>query len=276
MVKADHGKGAAGDASDAAAEAEGIAVDLFGIDANGAGHDAVLHHRADLPAPARLVHDVRHRKRDQHGEAHHEDAVDRHFDGISDLLRPEHPLRQFDADFTRAEDRAIGLLQDQAQPPGREQRVQWPLIEVSDQRPFDQHSERTGGDERQYHRQKEVSAEQAREIGFKGRRGQIGDVGAEDHELAMRHVDDAHLAKDDGKAERHQYVDGKQDQASEALHREDCAEITNRIIAEHRTNLRRREGSRRERIRKARLSQAWTECPRRRVYLRANALRQSH
>src|SRR5712664_2747812 len=129
---------------------------------------------------------------------------------------------------------------------------------MADQRPFDQHSERTGGYERQYHRQKEVPAEQAREIGLKSRRGQIGDVGAEDHELAMRHVDDAHLAEDDGKADRHKYAEGKQDQASEALHREDCAEITNRIVAEHRTNLRRREGWRCEPIRKARLSQAWT------------------
>src|SRR3978361_807833 len=96
-------------------------------------------------------------------------------------------------------------------------------------------------------------------------RRQPGDVGAEDHELAMGHVDDAHLAEDDRKTERHQHVDGKQDQARKALHDEDGAQITNRIIAEHRYILRGRnfswpqvflttrapwpEGWRRERIR---------------------------
>ena len=52
----------------------------------------------------------------------------------------------------------------------------------------------------------------------------------------MRHVDDAHLAEDDRKTERHQHVDGKQDQACETLHDEDGAEITNRIVAEHLTS----------------------------------------
>src|SRR5258708_22204438 len=68
-------------------------------------------------------------------------------------------------------------------------------------------------------------------------RRQPGDVSTQDHELAMRHVDDAHLAEDDRKTERHQHVDGKQDQAREALHDEDRAQITNRIIAEHRSAL---------------------------------------
>ncbi len=36
----------------------------------------------------------------------------------------------------------------------------------------------------------------------------------------MRHVDDAHLAEDDRKTERHQNVDGEQDQAGKALHDE--------------------------------------------------------
>jgi hypothetical protein len=50
----------------------------------------------------------------------------------------------------------------------------------------------------------------------------------------MRHVDDAHLAEDDRKTERHQHVNGKQDQACKALHDEDGAQIANRIFAEHR------------------------------------------
>ena len=150
------------------------------------------------------------------------------------MQRAEHPLRQFDADFTRAENRAIGLLQDQAQTPGGEQRIQRALVEMPYQHPFHQHSERPGRDEGQYHREEEVAGEQSGKIGLEEIRGHPGDVGAEDHELAMGHVDDAHLAEDDRKTERHQHVDGKQDQAREALHDEDGAEIANRIIAEHR------------------------------------------
>ena len=154
---------------------------------------------------------------------------------VGDLQRAQHPLRQFDADFARAEHRAIGLLQDQAQAPGREQRIERALVEMADQRPFDQHAERAGGDERQHHREEEVAGEQAGQIVLEEVRRHPGDVGAEDHELAMRHVDDAHLAEDDRKPERHQHVDGKQDQAGKALHDEDGAEIANRIVAEHRS-----------------------------------------
>ena len=49
--RADHGEGAARDAGDAAAETEGVAVDAFGVDADGARHHAVLHHGADSVGP---------------------------------------------------------------------------------------------------------------------------------------------------------------------------------------------------------------------------------
>ncbi len=49
----------------------------------------------------------------------------------------------------------------------------------------------------------------------------------------MGHVDDAHLAEDDGEPQRHQHVDRKQDQAGEALHCENGAEIAKRIVTEH-------------------------------------------
>ena len=155
------------------------------------------------------------------------------------MPRSQHPFRQLDADLARTEDRTISLLQDQAKTPGREQRIQRTLVEMPDQRPFDQHSERTGRDERQNHREEEVAGKQTRQVGLKEIRCHPGDVGAEDQELAMRHVDDAHLAEDDGEPKRHQHVNRKQDQPGEALHRENRAEIANRIIAEHRSVLRR-------------------------------------
>ncbi|OIQ69574.1 hypothetical protein GALL_488240 [mine drainage metagenome] len=146
----------------------------------------------------------------------------------------EHPLRQFDANFPRAENRAIGLLQDETQAPGGEQRIQRPPVEMLDQHPLHQHSQRPGSEERQYHREKKIAAKQARKVRLKEIRCHPGNVGAKDHELAMRHVDHAHLAEDDCKTERHQHVDGKQDQARETLHDEDGAQITNRVVAEHR------------------------------------------
>ncbi len=147
---------------------------------------------------------------------------------------PEHPLRQLDADLARAEHGAIGLLQHQAEAPGRQQRIERALVEMPYQHPFHQHSQRAGCDEGQDHRQEEVAAEQARQIGLEEIRGHPGDVGPEDHELAMGHVDDAHLAEDDRKPERHQDVDREQDQSRKALHDEDGAKITKRIVAEHR------------------------------------------
>src|ERR1700722_14426176 len=50
----------------------------------------------------------------------------------------------------------------------------------------------------------------------------------------MGHVDDAHLAEDDGQPQRHQHIYGEEDQSCKTLHRENRAEIANRIIAEHR------------------------------------------
>ena len=67
------------------------------------------------------------------------------------------------------------------------------------------------------HRDEEVAAEQARaDRSGTACEHQTGDVGAEDHELAVRHVDDAHLAEDDRKTERHQHEDGEQDQARQS------------------------------------------------------------
>jgi hypothetical protein len=107
---------------------------------------------------------------------------------------------------------------------------------MADQRPLDQHPQCAGGNKGQGHRQEKISCEQRWQIGLEQVRRHPGDVGAQDHELAVRHVDDAHLAEDDRKAERHQHVDGKQDQARKALHDEDGAQIANRIFAEHLTS----------------------------------------
>lgn len=68
-------------------------------------------------------------------------------------------------------------------------------------------------------------------------RAEISHIRAEDHELAVRHIDHAHLAEDDRQTERHEHVDREQNQAGEALHRQNRAEFTERI-AKHRAALR--------------------------------------
>jgi len=79
----------------------------------------------------------------------------------------------------------------------------------------------------------EVAVEEARQIVLEQVRRHPGDVGAQNHEFAVRHVDDAHLAEDDRKTERHQHEHREQDQPGKTLHDEDRGEIANRIVAEH-------------------------------------------
>ena len=67
---------------------------------------------------------------------------------------------QFDADLARTKDRTIGLLQDQAQAPGRQHGVERTLVEMPYQRPLDQHAERAGRYECEDHRDKEIAGEQ--------------------------------------------------------------------------------------------------------------------
>ena len=228
---ADHGEGRSGDAGNPAAESKGEPVDAPRVDAGGAAHGAVGHDGAHLQTPTRAEQEQRHQRRDDDCQAHHEQAVDLHLDRARDGERAHHPLRQLHADLTRPESRAEGLLHDQAQAPGREQGIERARIEVADEQPFDSQAERARDDERDRHREKEVTAVQARKIGLEQVRGEIGHVGAEDHELPVRHVDHAHLAEDDRKSERHQKKDREQDQAGEGLHRKDRTEFAKRIAA---------------------------------------------
>src|SRR5258708_13686515 len=48
----------------------------------------------------------------------------------------------FRSDFARAEYRTIGLLEDEAQAPGGEQRIERAFIEMAYQPPLDQHTDR--------------------------------------------------------------------------------------------------------------------------------------
>jgi hypothetical protein len=94
---------------------------------------------------------------------------------------------------------------------------------VTDEQPFDQQAERSGGDESDRHRDEEITAVHTGKVRLEQVRAQIGHVGAEDHEFPVRHVDHTHLAEDDRKPERHEQEHREQDQPGKALHHQDRA-----------------------------------------------------
>src|SRR5690554_4161058 len=63
--------------------------------------------------------------------------------------------------------------------------------------------------------------------------GHVGDVGTENHELPVRHIDDPHLAEDDGQAQGHENKDRKQNQTGKPLHGKDRGQLGGREIREH-------------------------------------------
>jgi hypothetical protein len=71
----------------------------------------------------------------------------------------------------------------------------------------------------------EVRVEQPGRKGLAQDGQTVGRVGADGEEVAVRHVDDAHLPEDDGEAERHQQQDTEVAQAIEPLHGEDRHEL---------------------------------------------------
>ncbi len=98
-----------------------------------------------------------------------------------------------------AEQASDGLLQDERHAPGREQRFQRARVEIADHEALDRNADDPRDDEG------ERNSEGDRPI--LQRRGQNGlhhirRIGAEHHHFAMRHVDDAHDAESDRKANR--------------------------------------------------------------------------
>ena len=134
--RADHGEGAAGDAGDAAAEAEGERSIRRVSMPTAPAMVRFATTAAHLQAPARSEQQQRDAGGDQQRQAHDEQAVDLDFDRVGDLQRAHHPVRQFDADLARAEAGAEGLLHDQAQAPGREQRIERTLVEAAGSAPI--------------------------------------------------------------------------------------------------------------------------------------------
>ena len=118
-----------------------------------------------------------------------------------------HPGRIADLLVGRPEDGPHRLLEDQRQAPGGEQRLQRPAVEEADDAAFDGDADGAGDEEGERNGDGERPVEQPRRAGADHLLDDEGRVGAEHDHLAMGHVDDAHHAEGDGKADGGQQQD---------------------------------------------------------------------
>jgi hypothetical protein len=63
-------------------------------------------------------------------------------------------------------------------------------------------------------------AHQTRHEALEEQRGAVTAIGTHRHQFAMRHVDHAHQAEDDGKPQGHEHQNGENAQPGESLHGE--------------------------------------------------------
>jgi len=162
---------------------------------------------------------------DDRGQHQHEHPVDRNVESGNRRPGTEQPLGQHRAHFLGADEGTKALLHREADAPGGEQRVERPLVQVADECPLDQPAGDERKKERQQHGERKVVRQQRRCMLFDERRAEIDGVGADGHELAMRHVDDAHLAEDDRETETHQQQHREQAQPREALHQANVQQL---------------------------------------------------
>ena len=165
----------------------------------------VLNHSPHVLAPAGAVHEQVNGDCNGERDDHHEQAVDRQFHQIGHLEGAHHPFRKINAHFAGTKDGAVGLLHDQAQPPGGQQGIEWPVVEMPYHQPLNECSQGSAYQKGQDDGEEEVTAKQSGQVGLEKTRRQVGGVGTEDHEFPMGHVDHAHLTKNDGQAHCHQY-----------------------------------------------------------------------
>ena len=127
-----------------------------------------------------------------------------------------HPGRVFDADVLRAEEGAHQLLQHQADAPGGQQRLQRPAVQEADHAALQRRTHQRRRHEGHRHGGHQVPVEtRPGRYFWNTALHHIGGVGADHHQLAVRHVDDAHQPVGDGQAQRHQQQDGAQADAAE-------------------------------------------------------------
>ena len=125
------------------------------------------------------------------------------------------PRRVLDRHVLRAEHRAHRLHQHQADAPGGEQRLERPAVEPADHAALEHRADQRRGQERDRDRDQHVGVEGAGQVRAEQVLHHVGRVGADHHQLAVRHVDDAHQAVGDRQAERDQQQDRAEADAGE-------------------------------------------------------------
>ena len=126
------------------------------------------------------------------------------------------PGRGGDLHADGAEQIARTLLEDEADPPGGQQRIQRPGGEAVDDRPFNEAANDASTHER--HRHGHQNAERAGD----DLQGHISQIAAQHEHFAMRHVDDAHEAETEGEAQGREDEEGCDGEAIEDLAEEEC------------------------------------------------------
>ena len=181
-------------------------------------HGAVLRHCAHLQAPAGVVQQHVDATGDECREPDDEDAVQGQLDAGGRLPGARQPRREGDADLLGAENRTVGLLQDQAQAPGGQQRVEGPVVEVADEAALQDVAEGEGHREGERNRHEKINSHPLGQMRLEELRCQVGHVGAKRHQLAVGHVDHAHQPEHDRQADRHQQQNREQADSVEHLH----------------------------------------------------------
>jgi len=126
--------------------------------------------------------------------------------------------RRGDRDVGRTEDRAKRLLKRERHAPGGEQALQRALVEPLDDAALQHRADQRSRDERHRKRSDEVVVKGAAlraKHGGENRLRHVGRVGADHHDLAVRHVDHAHQTVGDGEAQRGDEQHGAEAEAAE-------------------------------------------------------------
>ena len=132
------------------------------------------------------------------------------------LQAAAHPRRVLHAHVLRAEDRAHQLLQHQADAPGGQQGFERAAVQEADHPALQDRAHQRRCAEAHRNGRHQVPAEQrGRQPGLKDALHDVGGVGADHHQLAVRHVDHAHQSVGDGQAQRGQKQHRAQADAAE-------------------------------------------------------------
>ena len=118
-------------------------------------------------------------------------------------------------DVLRAEDRAHGLDQDEADAPRREQRLERPAVEEADHDALEHHARPRRRRRTPPAPRTQVPVEGARQVRAEQVLHDVGRVRADHDQLAVRHVDDAHQAVGDREPERGEQQDRAERDAGE-------------------------------------------------------------